>query len=324
MTDDRTRAGRKIASAVAVISYSFWQRRFGADRHVAGKVVSLNRQPTTIIGVMPKDFDFPLPGMFFGGKKDIWIPMGFTPRELSPIGLYNFAMIARLKPGVSLEQAQADVHAVALGIMEKYPPQVRSQASLDAQVTPVVQRVVQGSRHLLWLLGGAVAFVLLIACVNCSNLLVARGAARERELVVRVSLGAGQGRLLRQLLTESIALSVAGGTAGLLLAIWLVRLLAMVIPISVPRAATINLDWRVAASTAVISVLAGLFFGTLPALVAARSSESARLSQELGVRMALGASRDNPEIRGELPSSAKSSMSPITESKCWRRGCRSP
>jgi hypothetical protein len=186
-------------------------------------------------------------------------------------------MIARLRPGVSLEQAQADVHAVALGIMEKYPPQVRAQASLDAQVTPVVQRVVQGSRHLLWLLGGAVAFVLLIACVNCANLLVARGAARERELVVRVSLGAGQGRLLRQLLTESIALSVAGGTAGLLLAIWLVRLLAMVIPASVPRAATINLDWRVAAFTAVISVLAGLFFGTLPAFVAARSSESARL-----------------------------------------------
>jgi hypothetical protein len=107
--------------------------------------------------------------------------------------------------------------------------------------------------------------------------LVAQGAVRERELVVRVSLGAGQGRLLRQLLTESIALSVAGGTAGLLLAIWLVRLLTMVIPASVPGAATINLDWRVAAFTAAISVLAGLFSGTLPAFVAARSSESARL-----------------------------------------------
>ncbi len=292
-----TRAEDRPGSAVAVISYSLWQRRFGADRNMAGKVVSLDRQPTTVIGVMPKDFDFPLPGMFFGGKKDIWIPMGFTPRELSPIGLYNFAMIARLKPGVSLEQAQADVHAVALGIMEKYPPEIRAQATLDAQVTPAVQRVVQGSRRLLWLLGGAVGFVLLIACVNCANLLVARGAARERELVVRVSLGAGQGRLLRQLLTESIALSVAGGAAGLLLATGMVRLLAMVIPHSVPRAATIDLDWRVVAFTAAISVLAGLFFGTLPAFLAARSSESARLrSSGRGTT----ASRSQGRLRGFL------------------------
>ena len=148
-----TRAEDRPGSGVAVISYSLWRRRFGADPHVAGKVVSLDRQPTRIVGVMPKNFDFPLPGMFFGGQKDIWIPMGFTPRELTTLGLYNFAMIARLKPGVSLELAQADVHAVALGIMEKYPPQVRAQGSLEAQVTPVMQRVVQGSRQLLWLLG---------------------------------------------------------------------------------------------------------------------------------------------------------------------------
>jgi putative ABC transport system permease protein len=292
-----TPAEDRPGSGVAVISHSLWQRRFAGNPGLVGKVVTVDRQPTRIVGVMPKGFEFPLPGMFFGGKKDIWVPMGFTPRELGTIGLYNFAMIARLKPGVSLDQAQADVHAVALGIMEKYPPQVRAQASLDAQVTPVVQRVVQGSRHLLWLLAGAVALVLLIACVNCANLLVARAAARERELVVRVSLGAGQGRLLRQMLTESIVLSVAGGTAGLLLAIWLVRLLATVIPASVSRAATIDLDWRVAAFAAAISILAGLIFGALPAFVAARSSESTRLRS---AGRGTTASRSRARLRGFL------------------------
>lgn len=292
-----TPAEDRPGSGVAVISYSLWQRRFAGNPGFVGKVVSLDRQPVRIIGVMPKDFEFPLPGMFFGGKKDIWVPMGFTPRELGFIGLYNFAMIARLKPGVTLDQAQADVHAVALGIMEKYPPQLRAQASLDARATPVLQRVVQGSRALLWLLVGAVALVLLIACVNCANLLVARAAARERELVVRVSLGAGQGRLLRQLLTESLVLSVAGGTAGLSLAIWLVRLLKTVIPASVPRAAAIDLDWRVAAFTAAISVLAGLIFGTLPAFVAVRSSASTRLRS---AGRGTTASRSRARLRGFL------------------------
>ncbi len=272
-----TRAEDRPGSGVAVISYNLWQRRFGADPHVVGTIVSLDRHPTTVLGVMPKDFDFPLPGMFFGGRKEIWLPMGFSAPELSTIGVYNFAMIARLKTGVSLSEAQTDVHGVALGIMAKSSPQVRAQASLDAQIAPVMQRVVQGSRNLLWLLAGAVAFVLLIACVNCATLLIARGAAREREFAVRVSLGASQGRLLRQLLTESIVLSMAGGVAGLLLAIWLVRVLTTVIPASIPRAATISLDWRVAAFTGAIAVLAGLSFGTLPAFLAVRSGGSLRL-----------------------------------------------
>ena len=271
-----TPAEDRPGSGVALISYRLWQRRFGGDRGVVGSIVSLDRQPARILGVMPKDFEFPLPGMFFGGQKDVWTPMGFTPRELSGIGLYNFAMIARLKPGVSQDQAQADVHGVAHGIWEKYPPQVRAEASLDAQVTPVTQRVVQGSSRLLGLLGGAVALVLLIACVNCANLLVGRAAAREHELAIRSALGASQARLLRQLLTESVLLSAAGGAAGLLLAAWLVSLLARVIPASVPRAATIDLDWRVALFTAAVSVLTGLFFGTMPAFVAARSSDSIR------------------------------------------------
>jgi putative ABC transport system permease protein len=263
-------------SGVAVISYSLWQRRFGGGRGVAGSVVSLDRQPTRILGVMPQAFDFPLPGMYFGGKADVWVPMGFTPHELSPIGLYNFAMIGRLKPGVSLDQAQADVRAVAHGIEESYPPQVRSEVSLEAQVAPVTRRVLQGPRDLLGLLAGAVAFVLLIACVNCASLLVARAVGRERELTVRVALGASRGRLLRQLLTESVLLGAIGGGAGLLLAAWLVGLLARVMPVSVPRASAIGLDWRVAGFTAAVALFAGLIFGTAPALVAAHSTGSGR------------------------------------------------
>jgi len=272
-----TSAEDRPGSGVAVISYALWQRRFAGDPGVVGRVVSLERQPTTIVGVMPKGFEFPLPGMFFGGKKEVWMPLGFTPQELSTLGLYNFAMIALRKPGVSEDQAQADVRAVARRIMENYPPQVRAQAALEAQVTPVMERVVQGSRNSLWLLAGAVAFVLLIACVNCANLLVGRSARREREFAVRASLGASQGRLLRQLLTESVLLSILGGTAGILLSTWLVSVLARVIPASVPRAATIGFDWRVVAFTAAVSVLAGLLFGTLPALLSARSGKSARL-----------------------------------------------
>jgi putative ABC transport system permease protein len=287
-------------SGVAVISYDLWQRRFGGSRAVVGSIISLDRQPVRILGVMAKDFEFPLPGMYFGGKADVWAPMGFTPYELSPIGLYNFAMIARLKPGVSLDQAEADVRAVAHGIWENYPPQVRAQASLDARVAAVAGLVVKGSRDLLWLLGGAVALVLLIACVNCASLLVARAVRRERELTVRVALGASRARLLRQLLTESVLLGAVGGATGLLLGAWLAGLMARVVPASVPRASTIELDWRVAGFTAAIALLAGLVFGTVPALVAARSSESGRW--KAAVRGAT-ASHSRARLRGFLVAS---------------------
>lgn len=144
-----TREEDRPGSGVAVISYSLWQRRFGGSREVVGSVVSLDRQPVRIIGVMPSSFEFPLPGMFFGGKKDFWIPIGFTPREMNTIGLYNYAMIGRSKPGVNPEQATADVRLVAHGIWEQYPPQVRAEATLDAQATPVTRIATQGSGRIL-------------------------------------------------------------------------------------------------------------------------------------------------------------------------------
>jgi predicted permease len=264
-------------SGVAVISYRLWQRRFGGDPGVAGRVVDFDRKPTTIVGVLPKDVEFPLPGLPFGGGRDVWVPLGITPQDQAVIGNYNFAVIARLKTGVNMAQAQADVQAVARRIYEGLPAFVRAGFMLDAQVSPVTEQVAHDSRKLLWLLAGAVGFVLLIACVNVANLLLGRAAGREKELAIRSSLGASRARLLRQLFTESLLLSISGGAAGLLLAMWLVALLAGVIPDSVPRAATIDLDWHVVAFTVVVSVFAGLLFGAMPALTAARTSESARL-----------------------------------------------
>jgi predicted permease len=272
-----TLAEDRPSSGVAVISYRLWQRRFAGDPAIAGRVVDFNRKPTTIVGVLPKDFEFPLPGLPFGGNHDVWIPLGITPQERGLIGNYNFVVVARLKPGVNMTQAQADVQSVARRIYENLPAFTQAGFSFDAQVSSVPERIAHDSRRLLRLLAGAVGFVLLIACVNVANLLLGRAAGRERELAIRSSLGAGSGRLLRQLFTESLLLSISGGTAGLFLAMWLVKMLANVIPASVPRAATIDLDWHVVAFTAAVSVLAGLLFGAMPALTAARTGESARL-----------------------------------------------
>ena len=269
-------------SQVAVISYRLWQKRFADDPGVVGRVVDLDRTPTKILGVLPKDVEFPLPGLPFGGGYDIWVPLGITPKEYALIGDYNFEVVARMKPGITLAQAQADAQAVAHGISESIPASARNGVTLEALVSPVTERVTRNSRKLLWLLVGAVGFVLLIACVNVANLQLGRAVGRERELAIRSSLGASSTRLLRQLLTESLLLSAGGGTAGLLLAVWLVPALARIIPASVPRAAAIDVDWRVVAFTAAVSILAGLLFGILPALTASRTGESARLKAAAG------------------------------------------
>jgi len=264
-------------SGVAVISNRLWRRRFGGDPGVVGRVFNFDRKPTTIVGVLPKDVEFPLAGLPFGGGHDVWVPLGITPQEQAFIGNYNFAVVARLKSGVNKAQAQADVQRIAARIRESIRAFAQAGFTLEAQVSPVTELVAHDSRKVLWLLASAVGFVLLIACVNVANLLLGKAAGREKEMVIRTSLGASRARLLRLVLTESLLLSISGGAAGLLLAMWLVTLLARVIPASVPRVATIDLDWHVIAFTAIVSVLTGLLFGSIPALMAARTGESARL-----------------------------------------------
>ena len=288
--EDRPRSG------VAIISYRLWQQRFAGDAGVVGRVVEFNRNPTTIVGVLPKDVEFPLSGLPFGGGYDVWVPLGITPGERAIIGNYNYEMIARVKPLVSSGQAQAEAQATAHRILDNFPPSTRSGVVLDAQVTAVPEAVTRDSRKLLWLLLGAVGFVLLIACVNVANLLLGRAAARDRELSIRSSLGATRPQLFRQLLTESLLLSIAGGAMGLLAAVWLVAALSRIVPASVPRASTISIDWHVVAFTAGVSILAGILFGVAPALVAAHADESARLKD--ASRTTLGSRR--LRLRGML------------------------
>ncbi len=292
-----TPAEDRPGSGVGEISYRLWQSRFGGDLRVIGRVVDFDRKPTVIVGVLPKDFEFPLPGLTFGGAHDVWVPLGLTQEERSRIGSFNYAVIARLKPAVNMAQAQADVEGIARRIYEGAPGLIRAGFVLDARVSPVTERVAHDSRKLLWLLAGAVGFVLLIACVNVANLLLGRAVGRDRELAIRSSLGASSTRLLRQLLTENLLLSISGGVMGLLLAMWLVTMLARVIPSSVPRAATIDIDWHVIAFTATVSVLAGLLFGAVPALMAARNGESARLKD---VSRSTTAGRGRIRFRGLL------------------------
>jgi putative ABC transport system permease protein len=273
-----TSAEDRPDSGVAVISYELWQRRFGADPGMIGRVVNFDRKPVTIIGVLPADFEFPLPGIPFAGGRDFWVPMGFTPQELSSSS-YNYELVARMKPSITLSAAQADAQSVTRRIYEKLPPRVQALATLDARVKPLTGMIGQNSRRLLWLLVGAVGLVLLIACVNVANLLLSRASGRERELAIRSSLGARRARLLRQLLTESVVLGIAGGAVGLLVAAWLMTALVRFIPPSVPRAASVDLDWRVVAFTAATAVVTGLLFGMIPAFAGTRASESARLKE---------------------------------------------
>jgi len=266
--------------SLAILSYALWKRRFGANPDAVGRTVRLDRQAYTVIGVMPRSFVFPLRGMDQGDAADVFVPMAFTRDELSDEGdNFNYSVLARLKPGIGLARANADADTIAYRILQTYPPQFRDRIKLEAVALPLSGQVVGGVRTLLLLLLGAVGFVLLIACANIANLVLTRAAHRQREIAVRLALGAGRLRLLRQLAAENLLLALAGAGLGLVLAFAIMQGLVRWMPANIPRVHAIGLDLAVLAFTLTLAVLAGLVFGVVPALAASRTDLNSTLKE---------------------------------------------
>ncbi len=262
---------RPGANRVAVISHAMWQSRFGGGLDVIDKTLMLEGTTYRIIGVMPEGFSFPraqdLPSYFrLAPRTDVWTPIGLTDEQLNNRGSHNKAVIARLKENVSVAQAQTEMSQIAARIGERYP----EASGFGVTVLSLYEQLVGGSRTALWILLGAVAFVLLIACANVANLLLARAASRQKEIAIRTALGANRGRIIRQLLTESVMLSLAGGVAGALIAFWGLDLLLALSPDSIPRKDEIGIDGRVLGFTFLASLATGLLFGLVPAVYASK------------------------------------------------------
>ncbi|HXT87223.1 MAG TPA: ABC transporter permease, partial [Verrucomicrobiae bacterium] len=258
---------------VTVLSYSLWQGHFGGNPAVLGKTIALDGLPYTIIGVMPASFEFPPRGMPYRQAASLWVPIGLTHAELTDLGdNFNWGVIGRLKAGVALAQARSDMNVVAANVLKTWfgPKGPSLDLALEAPVTPLQQVVISNVRPLLYLLLGAVGFLLLIACANVANLLLSRAAGRQKEITVRAALGAGRRRIAYQLLTESVILALFGGGFGLLIAFAGTRALAAGAPDNIPQVQGIAVDATVLLFAILVSVLTGILFGLAPALAAAR------------------------------------------------------
>jgi putative ABC transport system permease protein len=250
---------------VLILSRGYWQRRFGGDPSVIGRTVQLNGTPVRVVGVMPDFVKFP-------ADVQIWTPFSIGPQTRTARGR-SLVVVGRLKPDVSFERAQADMDLVSANTRAELKD---FDANWGTTVVPLAEQVVGNVRSALYVLLGAVAFVLLIACANVANLLLARATSREREIGIRLALGASRARIVVQLLTESTLLSVAGGAVGLALAYWSIGPVVAALPSDVPRFTAINLNLQVLAFTTVIAVATGVIFGFAPALrVSAVSPQSA-------------------------------------------------
>jgi putative ABC transport system permease protein len=259
----------KDGNKVVILSHNLWQSRFGGDPDVLGNTLMLDNQNFMIIGVMPPDFRYP------SADTALWVPIAIDFKDWGR-GNFFLDVIARLKPEVTLEQAQADMDAIALRLENDYPS---TNTDSRIAIVPMHEQVVSKTRPLLVVLLGAVAFVLLVACANVANLLLARAAGRRKEIAIRVALGATRMRLVRQLLSESLLLSVAGGLLGLLVALWGNRALIALTPDAFPRVEEIGIDGRVLAFTLALSLITGIVFGLIPALQASRPNLNETLKE---------------------------------------------
>lgn len=264
---------------VAVLSYGMWRSRFHGDAHVLGSKILLYRKPYTVIGVMPRDFEFPLnPGNV--NQSELWLPLSLQPEEFTAgsAASWNSRMVGRLKPGITAEQAQSDAERVAQETMHDYPAYMRS-FRIHAVATPLHEDTVGQARPLVRTLLFAVIVVLLIACANLAGLLLVRAIRRRREIAVRLALGARAGTLLRQAILESMVLSIAGGAIGLALAAVALRVGVSLLPQTLPRVNEIGLDWPVMLFALGLALLTGLFCGLAPAFAAIRTSVNESLKE---------------------------------------------
>jgi putative ABC transport system permease protein len=271
LTAEEDRNGARVA----ILSAKLWRSRFGGDRGMIGKNVLLDRVPYTVVGVMPDGWEFPLHGPAYNNEPaQIYVPISFTKDELQGFGnMYNHSVVARLRPGVTVQQAQEDVKAIAKRTFDEvYPAALRGSGfHLDADLRPLRDEIVGKVKPVLLVLLGAVSLVLLIGCADIASLLLARAASRQREMSVRVALGARRADLIRQILSESLVLAVVGGGLGLLLSVWATKFMLQIGSIDLPETGAVHVDWRVLTFTLALSAVTAVLFGLFPAWQASQA-----------------------------------------------------
>ncbi len=281
----------KPGTRVVILSSGLWQRRFGADPRIVGQSVNLNGESYSIVGVMPPGVD--LPG-FDNWKDQLWVPIAFSSEEAKARGNHYLEVIARMKPGVTLQQARAEMQTITGRLAQQYPEE---NLRISSVVNPVHEEIVGDMKPALLILLGAVGFVLLIACANVANLLLARAAVRQKEIALRLALGASRSRLTRQFLTESVLLALLGGGVGLAFAFAGLRILKTFIPAGITQAESIGIDAKVLVFTALVALVTGLVFGLAPATQASNFSLNETLKE--GGRDASGGGK-GARLRGLL------------------------
>ncbi|UCC47346.1 MAG: ABC transporter permease, partial [Gemmatimonadota bacterium] len=247
---------------VVLISDDMWEERFAAEPSAIGGSIRINGESYTVVGIMPEAYEFPLP-WYAWEEPDVWVPLALSRDEYRRDSHWLFG-IGRLRENVSIERGEAELKAIAAGLAEEYPD---TNSQVTARLVPLLEQMVGWVSDSLWILLGAVGFVLLIACANISSLLLARGANRQAEMAIRTSLGAGRERLVRQLITESLMLAALGGIAGVLLAAWSMGVLRGVIPSHIPRISGLQIDNSVLLFSLGVTLIAGMVFGLTPAFV---------------------------------------------------------